>query len=251
MCARRWRRTSTARSPPSAQIGYTDVELLWSFNNFGKSTGRSESGARSAKVLRAPSAHIRRRSRCSWAGSAGSTTRKTLGHEYLIVPSLTADTSRRSTTGVSGRTTSTRRARWRDAHGDLARVPQRAGPHEADRRSGPVRCVRRSARIRRSCATSSTSGTWRSAAAIQCDIWSGIKRPLLELPLQGRGGGSVARHGARRRRRSTFGRIIAAIPNIAAKPCYVEQEGSADSLASAKRSFEFLRRTVMRAQWES
>jgi sugar phosphate isomerase/epimerase len=37
-------------------------------------------------------------------------------------------------------------------------------------------------------------------------------------------------------------RIIAAIPNIAGKPCYVEQEGSTDSLASARRNFEFLRR---------
>ena len=35
--------------------------------------------------------------------------------------------------------------------------------------------------------------------------------------------------------------LIAAIPNIAAKPCYVEQEGSADSLASARRNFQFLR----------
>jgi hypothetical protein len=37
-------------------------------------------------------------------------------------------------------------------------------------------------------------------------------------------------------------RIVAAIPDIAKKPCYVEQEGSADSLASARRNFEFLRR---------
>ena len=37
-------------------------------------------------------------------------------------------------------------------------------------------------------------------------------------------------------------RIVAAIPDIGTKPCYVEQEGSADSLASARRNFEFLRR---------
>jgi hypothetical protein len=35
---------------------------------------------------------------------------------------------------------------------------------------------------------------------------------------------------------------VAAIPDIANKPCYVEQEGSPDSLASARLNFEFLRR---------
>jgi sugar phosphate isomerase/epimerase len=36
--------------------------------------------------------------------------------------------------------------------------------------------------------------------------------------------------------------LIAAIPNIDAKPCYVEQEGSQDSVASARKNFDFLRR---------
>ena len=36
-------------------------------------------------------------------------------------------------------------------------------------------------------------------------------------------------------------RLISAVPNIAEKPCYVEQEGSTDSLASARRNFQFLR----------
>jgi sugar phosphate isomerase/epimerase len=37
-------------------------------------------------------------------------------------------------------------------------------------------------------------------------------------------------------------RLIAAVPNIDEKPCYVEQEGSTDSLASARRNFEYLKR---------
>jgi sugar phosphate isomerase/epimerase len=36
-------------------------------------------------------------------------------------------------------------------------------------------------------------------------------------------------------------RIVAAIPDIGSKPCYVEQEGSADALASARRNFAYLR----------
>ena len=38
-------------------IGYTDVELLWSFNNWGKSTAQVKA-ALQREGLRAPSAHI-------------------------------------------------------------------------------------------------------------------------------------------------------------------------------------------------
>src|SRR3989449_10920832 len=37
-----------------------------------------------------------------------------------------------------------------------------------------------------------------------------------------------------------FRRLLAAVPDIERKPCYVEQEGAADSLASARRNCEFL-----------
>src|SRR2546425_98372 len=37
-----------------------------------------------------------------------------------------------------------------------------------------------------------------------------------------------------------FRRLLAAVPDIDRKPCYVEQEGAADSLASARRNCEFL-----------
>ena len=39
-----------------------------------------------------------------------------------------------------------------------------------------------------------------------------------------------------------FRRILAAIPNIAVKPCYVEDEEETDPIASARRNFEFLKR---------
>ena len=35
--------------------------------------------------------------------------------------------------------------------------------------------------------------------------------------------------------------FLAAIPDLSKKPCYVEQEGAADELASAKANFEFLK----------
>jgi sugar phosphate isomerase/epimerase len=37
-------------------------------------------------------------------------------------------------------------------------------------------------------------------------------------------------------------RIVAAIPDIEQKPCFVEQEGAVDPLTSARRNFEFLRK---------
>src|SRR2546425_280624 len=37
-----------------------------------------------------------------------------------------------------------------------------------------------------------------------------------------------------------FRRLLAAVPDIDHKPCYVEQEGAADSLASARRNCAFL-----------
>src|SRR5437773_273308 len=72
--------------------GYTDVELLWSFGNFGRTTEQVRA-ALDKEGLRAPSAH------CSptilfvgWDRSLAIAHR--LGHEFLIVPSFTPDTAR-------------------------------------------------------------------------------------------------------------------------------------------------------------
>src|SRR5438067_1974232 len=69
------------------KIGYSDVELLWSFNNFGR-TSQQVRAALDREGLRAPSAHI-----SPDAINAGNWDRnianaKFLGHKYLIVPSL-------------------------------------------------------------------------------------------------------------------------------------------------------------------
>ena len=99
------------------QIGYTDVELLWSYDNFGKSTAEVKA-ALAREGLRAPSAHISPHHDSRRLGTAARRPRRTLGHEYLIVPSLTSTTRVRTLDDWrSGRISSTRRARWRDAHG--------------------------------------------------------------------------------------------------------------------------------------
>src|ERR1041384_5510662 len=67
-------------------IGYTDVELLWSFGNFGR-TPEQVRASLDKEGLRAPSAHIAPETlREDWDRSLD--TAKLLGHEYLIVPSL-------------------------------------------------------------------------------------------------------------------------------------------------------------------
>src|SRR5438093_677675 len=91
----RRKRDGTPGDPAAAAVrasGYTDVELLWSFGNFGRTTEQVRA-ALDKEGLRAPSAH------CSptilfvgWDRSLAIAHR--LGHEYLIVPSFTPDTAR-------------------------------------------------------------------------------------------------------------------------------------------------------------
>src|SRR5881227_3640877 len=73
-------------------MGYTDVELLWSFGNFGR-TPQQVRAVLDREGLRAPSAHMSPAViLVGWQRSLD--TAKLLGHEYLIVPSFTADTAR-------------------------------------------------------------------------------------------------------------------------------------------------------------
>src|SRR5256712_8154073 len=73
-------------------IGYSDVELLWSFGNFGRTTEQVRATL-DREGLRAPSAHISPIALfVGWERSLDIAHR--LGHEYLIVPSFTGETSR-------------------------------------------------------------------------------------------------------------------------------------------------------------
>ena len=73
-------------------IGYTDVELLWSFGNFGR-TPAQVAAALKHEGLRAPSAHVSPLILfVGWERSLE--TAKVLGHEYLIVPDFGPDTTR-------------------------------------------------------------------------------------------------------------------------------------------------------------
>jgi len=220
------------------RIGYTDVELLWSFNNFGKSPAEVKAALQS-EGLRAPSAHL-----SPTAILVGWERRleiaRTLGHDYLIVPSLTADTSRTLDDWRD----------WADKFNAAGAVARRAGIwlafHNEPDHVKPI------------------------DGQIPYDLFlqrtdPSVVRHQLDFGNMALGGGDPMRYLERYRDRywsfhikdvvadrskdTELGtgvldlrRLISAIQNVDAKPCYVEQEGSADSLASARRNFEFLKR---------
>ena len=218
-------------------IGYTDVELLWSFDNFGKSPAQVKA-ALDREGLRAPSAHIAPITiLIGWEKRLE--TAKLLGHDYLIAPGLTNDTSR----------TLDEWREWADKFNAAGAVARRAGIwlafHNEPSHVKPI-----DGQVPYDVFVERTDPT--------------VVRLQLDVGNVALGGGDplryLARYGDRywsfhlkdvvadRSRDTELGagvldlrRIVAAIPNIGAKPCYVEQEGSADSLASARRNFAFLR----------
>jgi sugar phosphate isomerase/epimerase len=220
------------------EIGYTDVELLWSFDNWGKSTAEVKA-ALAREGLKAPSAHIAPITiLLGWERRLDAAN--ALGHEYLIVPSLTADTSR----------TLDDWREWADRFNQAGAVARRHGLwlafHSEPDHLKPI------------------------DGHIPYDIFvertdPSVVRHQLDVGNMALGGGDPLHYlekyrdrywsfhlkdvVADRSRDTELGagvldlrRIVAAIPDIARKPCYVEQEGSADSLASARRNFEYLRR---------
>ena len=67
-------------------IGYTDVELLWSFGNFGRTVKQTRDALKAAG-LQAPSAHMAPETMLTeWEQRLSEA--KDLGHKYLTVPSL-------------------------------------------------------------------------------------------------------------------------------------------------------------------
>src|SRR3989442_6725760 len=72
-------------------MGYTDVELLWSFGNFGLTTEQVRA-ALDHEGLRAPSAHVSPTVvLAGWERSLATAHR--LAHERFIVPRFTPDTA--------------------------------------------------------------------------------------------------------------------------------------------------------------
>jgi sugar phosphate isomerase/epimerase len=220
-------------------IGYSDVELLWSFNNFGRSP-RQVKETLAREGLRAPSAHMAPEEivdRARWL--AALDTAHLLGHQYLIVPSL-PDETKLSLDGWRD---------WADRFNDAGIVARSAGVwlafHNEPEHMKPVESVvPYDLFIER---------LDPSAVRLQLDVGNMLL-----------GGGNPMRYLAEHRDRYwsfhlkdvvadrtrdtelgagtfDFARLLGAIPTLSDKPCYVEQESPADELASARRNLGYLR----------
>ena len=217
-------------------IGYTDVELLWTMGNFGRTPEQVRDTLR-REGLRAPSAHIAPETLLTnWESSLA--TASMLGHEYLIVPSLPAKTNHSLDEW----------RRWADRFNIAGATARRAGIwlafHNEPDHVKPI------------------DGT------IPYDVFAqrtdaSLVRLQLDIGNMAMGGGDPFEYLQRYRDRywsfhvkdivrdrshdTELGhgtidirRFLSAISDVREKPVYIEQEGPADALKAAKENYEFL-----------
>ena len=219
-------------------MGYDDVELLWSLGNFGRTVAQVRA-ALDREGLRAPSAHVSPAILfVGWERSLDIAHR--LGHEYLIVPNFTPDSARSLDDWRE----------WADRFNAAGAVARRAGIwlafHNEPDHVTPI------------------DGT------VPYDLFVArtdptVVRHQLDVGNMVMGGGDPFTYLQRYRDRYwsfhvkdvlpdrsrdtelgtgvvDFRKLLAGIPDLDRKPCYVEQEEAPDPLASARRNCEFLRK---------
>ena len=218
-------------------MGYDDVELLWSFDNFGR-TPRQVRATLDHEGLKAPSAHMAPEVILKdWDQSLDKA--HLLGHQYLVVPSLPDETQHSLDAW----------RRWADHFNSAGAAARRADiwlafHNEPDHMKPIDGAVPYDAFLARLDA---------SAVRLQLDVGNMLM-----------GGGDPMKYLATHRdwywtfhlkdvvgdrSRDTemgtgtfdFAKFLAAVPNLGQKPCYVEQESPADELTSAKRNVGYLR----------
>jgi len=235
-------RTEMRRDPEATlaavrAMGYDDVELLWSWKNFDR-TREQVKASLDREGLRAPAAHVNPEIlRTEWSKSLDDAAY--LGHEYLIVPSLPIDTAKPLDSWRE----------WADTFNTAGAAARKAGIwlafHNEPSHQRPIDgVVPYDLFLER---------TDPSVVRLQLDcgnLTMGGGDPLQYLKRH------TARYGsfhikdvvADRSRDTELGQGIidlraffAAIPDIDRKPCFVEQEGGPDPLASARRNLAFVR----------
>jgi sugar phosphate isomerase/epimerase len=217
--------------------GYTDVELLWSMNNFGR-TPQQVLAVLKHEGLRAPSAHINPAILTeNWDKHLDDA--KLLGMTYVIVASLpesarTLDDWRKwadtfNTAGAEAR----KRGLWLAFHNEPDHMKPIDGQVPYDvfiQRLDP-----KAVRLQLDVGNMIMGGGDPMAylAAHRNRYWSFHLKDVVpdkstdtEL-----GTGTV-----------NFKKLLAAVPNLDAKPCYVEQENPKDELASAKQNCAYLKK---------
>jgi len=217
-------------------MGYSDVELLWSFDNFGRTPAQVAATLKN-EGLRAPSAHVSPLILfVGWERSLD--TAKQLGHDYLIVPDFGSDTTH----------TLDDWREWADRFNSAGAIARKAGVwlafhNEADHMK-PI------------------NGT------IPYDVFverldPAVVRLQLDTGNMLIGGGDPMQYLEKYRNRYwtfhlkdvvanrssdtrlgqgifDFKRFLAAVPDLDRKPCYVEDESPADELAAARSNCQYL-----------
>ena len=217
-------------------IGYTDVELLWSFGNFGK-TPAQVAATLQREGLRAPSCHMS--ADVIFVGWERSLeTAKLLGHQYLIVPSFDVETSRSLDDWRE----------WADHFNTAGAVARRAGiwlafHNEADHMKPIDGQVPYEVFVER---------LDPSVVRLQLDVGNmlmGGADPMryyekyrdrywsfhLKDVLPDRSSDTELGRGT-----FDFKRFLAGVAAIEEKPCYVEQEGATDEVAAARKNWQYL-----------
>jgi len=235
-------RTEMRRDPEATlaavrAMGYDDVELLWSWKNFDR-TREQVKASLDREGLRAPAAHVNPEIlRTEWSKSLDDAAY--LGHEYLIVPSLPIDKTKPldswrewadhfNTAGASARTAGI----WLAFHNEPSHQRPIDGVVPYDlflERTDPS-----VVRMQLDCGNMTMGGG---------DPLQYLKRHTARY-----GSFHIKDVVADRSRDTELGQgiidlraFVAAIPDIDRKPCFVEQEGGPDPLASARRNLAFVR----------
>jgi sugar phosphate isomerase/epimerase len=218
-------------------IGYGDVELLWSFGNFGRTPAQVRDTLRSLK-LRAPSAHIAPETLLTdWQRSLD--TAVYLGHQYLIVPSLPAETNRSleqwrlwtdrfNTAGQAARKSGI----WLAFHNEPEHQHPVDGqiPYDLFIQGSDPRYVRLQLDVGNMLVGGGDPQAYLEAHADR--YWSfHLKDVTANHAHDTELGAGVF----------DFRKFLAAIRNLDQKPCYVEQEAATDPMASARSDYRYLR----------
>jgi sugar phosphate isomerase/epimerase len=219
-------------------LGYTDVELLWSFNNFGR-TPQQVRATLDKEGLRAPSAHIAPEIIVGDAWSTRLDDARLLGHRFLFVPSLPNETKLSIDEWKA----------WADKFNVAGAVAKNAGVslgfhNEPDHMKAVGGVVPYDAFVER---------LDPSVVRLQLDVGNmllGGGDPMSYFKrYRDRYGSFHVKDVVADRSRDTelgtgsfdFKRFFAGVSNLGDKPCYVEQETPADEMDSARKNIAFLR----------
>jgi sugar phosphate isomerase/epimerase len=217
-------------------MGYSDVELLWSFGNFSR-TPQQVRASLDHEGLRAPSAHVSPAViLVGWQRSLDIAT--LLGHEYLIVPSFTVDTQRSLDDWRE----------WADRFNEAGAVARRAGIwlafHNEPDHMKPIdgvvpydvfveRTDPSVVRLQLDLGNMAVGGAdpFAYLSRYRARYWSfhikDVVRDHSHDTELGRGVLDVRR-------------FLGGIPELDRKPVYVEQEEASDELASARQNYRYL-----------